>query len=269
MDPYLERPDRWSGVHAGLIAVIRELLTRQVAPRFFVDSEDNVYVLGLDDPARSLIRPDTYLVEAEHAGSPAHAAGRITAPTILAVPMDLEIRVPYLTIMDALDRHVVTTIEVLSPINKVQGSSGQRDFLRKREHVLRSSTHWLEIDLLRAGTRAPGIPSSGDYAAALHRAGVRDTLEARGTSTHLGRTPRCVVGFAGLRAHLPIIAVPLEPPFEDVGLDLQVAVETVYDRYRYDIGIAYDEDPPAPPMREADDAWVRERIAAWRQAQNT
>ena len=25
MDPYLERPDRWSGVHAGLIAVLREV----------------------------------------------------------------------------------------------------------------------------------------------------------------------------------------------------------------------------------------------------
>jgi len=38
MDPYLERPDRWSGVHARLIAVIGEMLARQVAPRFFVDS---------------------------------------------------------------------------------------------------------------------------------------------------------------------------------------------------------------------------------------
>ena len=54
MDPYLERPDRWGGVHAGLIAVMREILSRQVAPRFFVDSEDGVYVLGLDDPARAL-----------------------------------------------------------------------------------------------------------------------------------------------------------------------------------------------------------------------
>jgi len=43
MDPYLERPDRWSGVHTRLIAVIGEMLARQVAPRFFVDSEDNVY----------------------------------------------------------------------------------------------------------------------------------------------------------------------------------------------------------------------------------
>ena len=53
MDPYLERPDRWGGVHSGLIAVMREMLSQQVAPRFFVDSEYYFYILGRDDPGRS------------------------------------------------------------------------------------------------------------------------------------------------------------------------------------------------------------------------
>ena len=57
MDPYLERPDHWSGVHARLIAVLGEILTRQVAPRFFVDSEDNVYILDSADPGRATVRP--------------------------------------------------------------------------------------------------------------------------------------------------------------------------------------------------------------------
>ena len=82
MDPYLERPDRWGGVHAGLIAVVREILSRQVAPRFFVDSEDGVYVLGLDDPARALIWPDTYIVEAGRAGTPVPSRERIAAPVL-------------------------------------------------------------------------------------------------------------------------------------------------------------------------------------------
>ena len=73
MDPYLERAERWSGVHTRLIAVIGEILARQVAPRFFVDSEDNVYILGLDDPARSVVRPDPYMVEAVSAAGPARA----------------------------------------------------------------------------------------------------------------------------------------------------------------------------------------------------
>ena len=250
MDPYLERPERWSGVHARLIAIIGEVLARQVAPRFFVDSEDNVYILGLDDPARSFVRPDLYLVEAVSAGDPSRPRGQIAAPMVIDLPASLEIRAPYLKVIDTVDRQVVTTIEVLSPINKVPGSSGQRDFLRKRKEIWNSSTHWLEIDLLRAGARPRGIPLQGDYDAVLHRAGALDRLEA---------------WFVTVREPLPTIAVPLSPPFEDVPLDLQEAVETVYERYRYDAGIDYAEDLPAPPLRAADAAWAHERVAAWRQ----
>ena len=253
MDPYLERPDRWSGVHARLIAVIGEALARQVAPRFFVDSEDNVYILGLDDPARSLVGPDIYVVEPAGAASLSRPRGQIAAPMVLDLPASLEIRAPYLKVIDTADRQVVTTIEVLSPINKEPASSGQRDFLRKRDQILGSSTHWLEIDLLRAGTRPPGLPLRDDYYAALHRAGVRDRLEA---------------WFVSLRNPLPTIAVPLRPPFEDVPLDLQEAVELVYERYRYDTGIDYASDAP-PPLREADAAWVSERVAAWRRARGS
>jgi hypothetical protein len=254
MDPYLERPDRWSGVHTRLIAVIGEMLARQVAPRFFVDSEDNVYILGLDDPAHALVRPDLSIVEAVGVGAPAPSHGRITAPVVLELPLPLEIRAPYLKVIDTVDRRVVTTIEVLSPVNKVSGSSGQRDFLRKRGQILNSNTHWLEIDLLRAGTRPLGIPSRDDYDAALHRAGALNRLD---------------VWFVSLREPLPTVAVPLQPPFEDVPLDLQEAVGQVYDRYRYDTGIDYTEEPPAPPLREADAAWMRERVAAWRQARSS
>jgi len=251
MDPYLERSDRWSGVHARLIAVLGELLARQVAPRFFVDSEDSVYVLGLDDPARPLGRPDLYLAEAAGVGRPSRSRGQIAAPTLLDVPASLEIRAPHLNVVDTADRQVVTTIELLSPINKVANSSGRRDFLRKREHILNSHTHWLEIDLLRAGMRPPGIPAQGDYDAALHRAGSLDRLEA---------------WFVALREPLPTVAVPLRPPFADVPLDLQEAVEIVYDRYRYDTAIDYADTPPPPPLNSTDASWANERIAAWRQA---
>lgn len=250
MDPYLERPDRWSGVHARLIAVLGEILARQVAPRFFVDSEDSVYVLDLDDPARSLLRPDIYMVEAGRRGSALAARGQIAAPLVLDLQAEPEIRVPYLRIVDSRDRQVVATIEVLSPINKVQGSSGQREFLRKREQVLQSDTHWLEIDLLRAGTRSPDIPQRSAYAAVLRRAGRRERLEA---------------WLVGLREPLPTVAVPLRAAMPDVPLDLQGAVDTVYDRYRYDTGIEYDEDPPLPPLAAADSHWLHERVGAWLQ----
>ena len=248
MDPYLERADRWGGVHAGLIAVMREILSRQVAPRFFVDSEDGVYVLGLDDPARALIRPDTYIVEAGRAGTPSPTRERIASPVLLRMQEALEVRAASLAIVDTLDRQVVATLELLSAINKVQGSAGQRDFLRKRAQTFRSGTHWIEIDLLRAGARSPGIPARGDYAAALHRAGAAEELEG---------------WFAGLRDPLPTIAVPLRPPFEDVPLPLQEAVETLYDRFRYDTGIDYAGEPLPPALNDADAAWLRGRLASW------
>jgi hypothetical protein len=249
MDPYLERSDRWSGVHAGMIAVLREILTRLVAPGFFVDSEDNVYILDAGDPARVVVRPDIYLVDAGHGGSPSPARGRATAPLLLDLPIELEIRAPYLRIIDTANRQVVTTVEVLSPINKVQGSSGQRDFLRKRDQVLHSDAHWLEIDLLRAGARLADIPQRSAYAALLHRAGA-SRLEA---------------WIAGLRDPLPTINVPLREPLADVLLDLQEMVETVYDRYRYDTAINYEDDPPPPPLPGAESRWLRERIEAWQQ----
>ena len=251
MDPYLEHPARWSGVHARLVAVIGELLTQQAAPRFFVDSEDAVYVLGLDDPGRPLIRPDLAVIEADRGTAPARQRGRIATPTLLDLRASLELRIPYLTIIDTADRQVVSIIEVLSPINKASGSAGQREFVRKREQVFNSSTHWLEIDLLRAGSRPPAIPPRGDYDAALHRGGAADRLEA---------------WFVSLREPLPTIAVPLRPPFEDLILDLQQAVETLYDRYRYDTAIEYDGPPPSPPLPDADARWLRERIAVWQQA---
>jgi len=250
MDPYLERPDRWSGVHAALIAVMREMLARQVAPRFFVDSEDSVYILGRDDPGRSFVRPDLSVVELVGVGGVAPAHGRIASPLLVAVPEEVEIRAPFLVILDTLSRAVVTTIEVLSPINKTPGSAGQREFLRKREQVLGSTSHWLEIDLLRAGTRPLGVPVHEGYDAILHRARTSEHFDG---------------WFATLRQPLPTIAVPLTAPFEDVPLDLQAVVETVYTRYRYDAVIDYEAESPPPSFSPADATWIRERISAWRQ----
>jgi hypothetical protein len=250
MDPYLERPDRWSGVHAALIAVMRELLARQVAPRFFVDSEDSVYILGRDDPGRSFVRPDISVVEMAGVGGISPAHGRIAAPLLVAVPEEVEIRAPYLVILDTLNRAVVTTLEVLSPINKTPGSAGQREFLRKREQGLGSTSHWLEIDLLRAGARPLGVPFHEGYDAILHRA----------------REPARFDGwFATIRQALPTIAVPLTAPFEDVPLPLQEVVEMVYERYRYDAAIDYEAEPPPPAFSPADASWLRERIVVWSQ----
>jgi hypothetical protein len=252
MDPYLERPDRWSGVHAGLSAVLREILTRRVAPGFFVDSEDNVYILDTRDPGRSAVRPDVYLVDAGQSAGSARALGRAAAPMLLDLPAEVEVRAPYLRIVDTANRQVVTTIEVLSLVNKVLGSAGLRDFLHKPTQVLRSDTHWLEIDLLRAGARLADVPQSGAYVVLLHRAG----------------SSRLEGWVAGLRDWLPTIGVPLRPPLADVVVDLQEVFESVYDRYRYDAAIDCDDDPPEPALQQAETLWLQDRVTAWKQSRS-
>ena len=46
---------------------------------------------------------------------------------------------------------VVTVLETLSPANKRPGGDGRREYLKKREEVLQSPSHLVEIDLLRGG----------------------------------------------------------------------------------------------------------------------
>ncbi len=57
----------------------------------------------------------------------------------------------FLEIIDSERRRVVTVIEVLSPDNKVSGSQGLKSFQTKRLAIMKSKSHWVEIDLLRKG----------------------------------------------------------------------------------------------------------------------
>jgi hypothetical protein len=249
MDPYLEAPERWSGVHGSLIFALREQLSPLVRPRFFVAAEESVTIVSPDDPTWRLVRPDIVITERALVSAGRHDTGRISQPRLLERPQPLEVRTRWLTVRDVQERRVVATIELLSPANKVVGSRGYNDFVSKREQVMQSSVHWLEIDLLRAGTRPPEVMDLGAYYALLHRADAGNIVEA---------------WFAGLRDPLPIIAVPLVDDLPDVPLDLQTAVATLYDRYAYDVILDYTQPPPAPPLLEADAAWAAERVAAWR-----
>lgn len=60
-----------------------------------------------------------------------------------------------------------------------------------------------------------------------------------------------------LRNALPVVPVPLSAPDEDVPLDLQQALNTVYTEAAYHLSIDYSESPPPPDLSEADMAWIR------------
>jgi hypothetical protein len=137
---------------------------------------------------------------------------------------------------------LVTAIEILSPANKRIGSPGYLEYRRKREMLLLSDAHLVEIDLLRKGERVEllkPLPLAAYYVI-LSRA---------------QRRPICQVWPIQIHDKLPVVPVPLLKPDPDVPLDLGAAVATVYDRAAYDLSIDYRR-PPVPPLQGADAEWL-------------
>jgi hypothetical protein len=276
MDPYLENPNQWESFHGCLISVLHEMLRARVQPHFLVHQQAAVYLIepGDDPRARPPIRPDVYVIAPEMSPEPpVEIAGgartlvaerTITEPKLLDVRYPEEIRQRYLEVLDRESRAVVATIEVVSPTNKDRRGGGLEQFDRKRRDMMASPVHWLEIDLLRAGERP--IEVSGD----ITRQGDYVTLLKRGHGSPMpSYAPRLPFGdmlleawFWDVRDAMPVVALPLRPPFPDVGLDLQAALQTVYARY-YDGDINY-ASPPYTPLPPADAAWAEERVRAWR-----
>ncbi len=52
IDPYLEEPTRWPGVHTRLITLIADTLPPQLAPAFTVAIEERVYVATPEEEVR-------------------------------------------------------------------------------------------------------------------------------------------------------------------------------------------------------------------------
>ena len=251
MDPFLEEPRRWGGVHSRLINSISDDLADRVSPDFFVEIEERVYIVTPDEERRQSIVPDVYVVSGQREEPSAATAGSITTPTLIEPLYDVEIRDRYIEIRDTVNRDVVATIEVLSPYITAAGTQGREAFLQKRKTVMSSDVHWVEIDLLRAGQRPPEVSGKSDYYALLKRGGSSGPFE---------------VWYFDPRDTMPTIAVPLRPPFDDIPLDLQAAFDDVYARGHYAESTDYSGDPPLPHLRPADVAWVEERVQQWRSA---
>jgi len=250
MDPYLEDPAIWSGVHAAMLAGFFEQLGPMVRPKYVVRYEERVYVTGEEDPGFRTIIPDLRVIfrDDPHRQMPAAGGATITEPLHVQLAEE-EIHERSLHVIDVRDRSLVTVIELLSPTNKVLNSFGRESFLRKRREVRAGGAHWIEIDLLRDGVRtanAPNLPQA-EYQAYLTRAG-----EAR----------KAHVWPISIRDRLPVIAVPLKGDDPDVPLDLQKAMNLAVERGSYDLDTDYNGDP-VPPLPEPHREWARELFRNW------
>jgi hypothetical protein len=253
MDPYLEHPVLWTSVHSRLMVWLAHQLGPLLRPRYVASVEERVFI---EQPDQQRI-PDLWIqkVRDERGGTTA-AAAAVDTPLILEVE-PLEVREHYIEILDRYrDLKVVTVIEVISPSNKVAGP-GRDAYLDKQRKTLRSECHLVEIDLLRKGRHALSAPklqvrarASYDYLVCVNRWPERKRFE---------------VYPCRLRDRLPRVRVPLVQPDPDVPLDIQAAVEQVYEDGSYMLRVRYDE-PCEPPLSPKAQAWANERWTAYRAA---
>lgn len=153
-------------------------------------------------------------------------------------------------IRDVAERHLVTVIEILSPVNK--RGSGFQEYVEKRTALLQTETHLLEIDLLRGGEHIPlfgGELPPAPYYVFLSR---------------FTRRPRTEVWPIQLRAPLPTVPVPLPLPLLSSDADVPLALQTALDRCFALVGyqrlLDYRQPPPPPPFSQADLAWIEEVV---------
>jgi hypothetical protein len=244
MNPYLEHPEIWPGVHHWLIIAIAEFLTPQLRPKYSVSVEVRMYetsgeqslLVGLPDVSiQRLLRQSTSEPLKVATTEPS------SQPIPVIVPIPESIRLGYLEIREVKTKDVVTAIKLLSPVNKRPGK-GRQTYENKREQVLGSLTHLVEIDLLRFGEPMPLFidRNSTDYRILVSRKDCR---------------PRADLYAFNLPDIIPSFPLPLRSNDPEPTLDLLTLLNQVYDRGGYDLKLDYTLDP-IPPLSETNQVWV-------------
>ena len=244
MNPFLEQDDEWSDFHFRLIYCIAEAIASQVVPRYRVMFEQYLYLQEAPGgPHRAGPKSDVGVRIATGRAAPGVSIAVLEAPARIHLPWPEVEQQVFLEIRDGSSRELVTVLEVLSPSNK---GRHREQYLRKREQVLVSTAHLVELDLLRGGEPlpAPDRPEC-DYSVVVSRAEQR---------------PEAECWPIWLREPLPVVPVPLRAPDRDATLDLQCLLHRIYDSGGFAQNIY--EAPPRPPLRPDDELWARQVVPA-------
>lgn len=250
MDPYLEHPVLWEGVHSRLIVATANQLQPLLDPRYVASVEERVFIEG---PQRRI--PDVWIQRTADQASGSVIALADTDSAVIVDVEELEVHQKRIEILDLYNSmKLVTVVELLSPTNKSPGP-GRDSYLAKQHEVMSGDCHLVEIDLLRDGEHALAVPQwraaaeqPYDYLACVSRWPTRKRFELY---------PR------RLRDRLPRVAIPLADPDPDVRLDLQAALAQVYEDGRYGRRIRYHE-ACRPPLNDADQQWANSLLASHR-----
>jgi|SRR5581483_6225847 len=241
MDPYLEG-ELWTSFHALFVPEIIRLLMPQLRPRYIALAQKYQIAVDSSDAKKAAAEtyPDVRLVHTGTPSAPALTSAFGTAPLEMATVIAHSEPHLWIEIRDIKNRKLVTAIEFLSPGNKI--GRGRRKYLRKRQRLLDSTAHLLEIDLLRHGQRVPmarRLPSV-PYFVFLSR------VEKR---------PITQIWPIRLDEPLPDVPVPLLAGDPDAVLTLQKALSAAFELSDFDALVDYQQ-PPDAPFSADDAAWV-------------
>jgi hypothetical protein len=241
MNPYLENPEIWAEVHHWLITGIAELLVDQLRPKYRVAVEKRIYQ-SIDDQSLLVGIPDVLVANNLSVPSQVAVATPATQPLTVDLPMPEEVRESYLEVREVGTGAVITTLEVLPPQNKRTGE-GRVAYENKRQRILASRTHLVEIDLLRAGTPMAvlHLPTQTQYRIIVSRSDCR---------------PRADLYAFNLPDPIPAFTLPLRSGDTEPLVPLQDILQNIYDRAGFDLAVDYSRSP-IPPLTQAERDWIQ------------
>ena len=257
MDPWLEQSGIWSNLHTTLITALRDTFAQSLRPHYYVDIDQRAYITSVDDHVNGSAngklvgRPDVNVIKSPYLLTALPPKGGALSAVMVAEPTMVEVASyeheetieRYLEVRKPKTGQVVTVIEILSPKNKRSGE-GRAAYLLKRDKILTSQTHLVEIDLLRAGEPMPVVwrdkKIESHYRILVSRAPQRPESELY---------PFMV------RDAMPRFRLPLLPGDDEPIVDLSKLLHDIYERAGYDLVIDYEENP-SPRFRGEDAEWV-------------
>lgn len=256
MDPYLEWSVFWASFHSRLIVALSDAIAPQILPKYYIEIETRTY---RDETESELLVgiPDLVILDStefqalpETEGVDTSRVATQSRPQLVELPMGLELKERYLEVRELGTDAVVTVIELLSPKNKRAGT-GRLAYEEKRQRVLASPAHLIELDLLRAHAPLPlrGSSLNWDYRILISRSEQRPTAELYGFD---------------LEEPIPTFPLPLNPGDAEPWVDLQSICAGVYTRAGYDYRIDYRQPLPPPKLSHDKQQWVDQLLATRR-----
>lgn len=244
MDPYLEASHMWEDVHKNITIAIQHQLAPLLRPRYIAAVEPKVtYDDEIIIAAPRKIKPDVGVYGVKEVQLEYQTATIAAAPLVVETTFAWEVNLYTIEVRTVAEGDLVTSIEILSPVNKRRGHDAFEAYRNKRAALLKSSVHLLEIDLLRAGERwlsGDALPDA-PYFIFLNREQRRFQVE---------------VWPLYFQEAIPIVPVPLREPDADVPLDIGKVLREIYDLAAYDLRIDYSEPPPKPALSEKDAGYI-------------